>query len=49
MKIVADGGVAERPCVRLQNNIMRSDSEYIRVRIPSPPLKNILFHAHFDG
>ena len=37
MKIVI-GGVAERPCVRLQNRKFNVDSEYIRVRIPSPPL-----------
>jgi hypothetical protein len=31
------GGVAERLCVRLQGNNL-ADSEFIRVRIPSPPL-----------
>lgn len=33
------GGVAERPCVRLQNKY--TESEFIRVRIPSPPLEII--------
>ena len=51
MRIVT-GGVAERPCVRLQNRKYNEDSEYIRVRIPSPPStykqKRLTYH-YFKG
>jgi hypothetical protein len=37
MQTLRQGGVAERLCVRLQGNVF-TESEFIRVRIPSPPL-----------